>query len=173
MKKLTESLEKYLLAIFELSKTNNKIMVKDVAKYLNLGGPSTSEAIKTLKENGFVNYEAYKPVSLTKKGLEAIEIKNYRHRIISEFLNQVLNIDETQSEINASKIEYSMTEDVLSNFVHFLDFMKQCSCQEPKWIKNCKHSLKDGLSEKCQSCISEKKGGCSSCCKDSCSGECH
>ena len=55
--------------------------------------------------------------------------------------------------------EYSMTDDVLNRFVNFMDFMKQCCCPEPKWIKSCKSSLKNGeISEKCKNC----NGGC--CC---------
>ncbi len=36
---LTESLEKYLLAIYEIVKTNQAARVKDVSKYLNIGDP--------------------------------------------------------------------------------------------------------------------------------------
>ena len=57
-----------------------------------------------------------------------------------------------------------MTEDVLIKFVHFLDFMKQCSCKEPKWLNSCKHNLETGeLSNKCSNCLSGCNGGCSGC----------
>ena len=168
MKDLTESLEKYLLAIYELSKINDNIIVKDVANYLKIGGASTADAIKTLANRDFINYIPYGSIKLTSKGLEAIELKLYRHNTISEFLNKVLDIEKESADKNASAMEYSMTEDVLIKFVHFLDFMKQCTCKEPKWIKSCKHSLENGeISEKCSACISDGKG-CGSCC-----GGCH
>lgn len=165
MKKLTESLEKYLLAVFELSKNNTAVMVKDVASYLKIGGASTAEAIRTLTERGFLDYVPYGDIKLTDKGLVAVDIKKYRHETISNFLNKVLNIEIEQAEKNASAMEYSMTEDVLSKFVHFLSFMEQCSCKEPKWIKSCKKSLEEGkISEKCTNCIATGQG-CGSCCK--------
>lgn len=165
---LTESLEKYLLAIYELSKINNNIIVKDIANCLKIGGASASDAIKTLANRGFINYIPYGSITMTSKGLETIELKLYRHNTISDFLNKVFDIDKESSNKNASAIEYSMTEDVLVKFVHFLDFMKQCSCKEPKWINSCKHSLgNDEISKKCSACISDKKG-CGSCC-----GGCH
>ena len=168
MKDLTESLEKYLLAIYELSKINDNIIVRDVANYLKIGGASTADAIKTLASREFINYIPYSSITLTPKGLETIELKLYRHNTISEFLNKVLDIEKESADKNANSIEYSMTEDVLIKFVHFLDFMKQCTCKEPKWIKSCKHSLEDGkMSEKCSACVSEGKG-CGSCC-----GGCH
>lgn len=164
MKKLTESLEKYLLAVYELSKDNEAVMVKDVASYLKIGGASTAEAIRTLTARGFLDYVPYGDIKLTDKGIVAVDIKIYRHEMISNFLNKVLNIEMQQAEKNAEAIEYSMTEDVLSKFVHFISFMEQCSCKEPKWIKSCKQALECGeISEKCINCIS-KGDGCGSCC---------
>ena len=84
--KLTQSLETYLLAIDELLKNKEKIIVKDVAEYLNIGGASTSDAIKKLKEKGFVNYEPYGNITFTGKGVEAVSLKKYRHNTISKFL---------------------------------------------------------------------------------------
>lgn len=161
-KKLTESLEKYLLAIYEISKNNSNIIVKDVSKYLSIGGASTATAIRTLAKRGLINYVPYGNISLTQKGYNTVQLKLYRHNTISNFLNQVLEIEKFSADKNASAIEYSMTEDVLIKFVHFLDFMKQCSCKEPKWLNSCKHSLSDGqISEKCTNCVS-------GCCGDAC-----
>ncbi len=168
-KELTEALEKYLLAIFELSKENSQLKVKDVSKYLKIGGSTTSEAIKTLAKKGFIDYEPYSTISLTKKGIDAVELKIYRHNTISKFLNNVLEIDKENSEKNATKIEYSMTEEVLVKFVHFLDFMESCTCKEPKWVKSCKTTLQNGtMTDKCKTCISENHSGCGKCC-----GGCH
>ena len=52
-KELTESLEKYLLAIYEIVKVNQAARVKDVSNYLKIGGPATSDAVKTLAQRGF------------------------------------------------------------------------------------------------------------------------
>lgn len=157
---LTESLEKYLLAIYDISKDNSNIIVKDVAKYLGIGGASTATAIRTLAKKGLINYVPYGNISFTQEGFNTVQLKMYRHNMISNFLNQVLEIEKTSADKNASAIEYSMTEDVLTKFVHFLDFMGQCTCKEPKWLSSCKHSLKDGqLPEKCSNCT-QGCGGC-------------
>ncbi len=158
--KLTKSLETYLLAIDTLIETKKIIIVKDVAQYLNFGGATTADAIKKLREKGYINYEPYGNITLTSLGEKAVIIKKYRHNTITKFLNKVLDIDLEKAEYNAEQIEYSMTDDVLSRLVNFLDFMDQCSCSEPKWIKSCKSTLEDGkLNEKCKSC----SGNC--CCK--------
>ena len=157
--KLTKSLETYLIAIDALLQTKKTIIVKDVAQYLKYGGATTADAVKKLKEKGYVNYEPYGHITLTSLGDEAVIIKKYRHNTITKFLNKVLDIEEKNAEYNAEQMEYSMTEDVLTRLVNFLDFMEQCSCSDPKWVKSCKSSLESGeLSSKCKSC----SGGC--CC---------
>ncbi|MBO6257686.1 metal-dependent transcriptional regulator [bacterium] len=157
--KLTKSLENYLLTIDTLLEKKETIIVKDVAEYLKIGGASTSEAVKKLRQKGYINYEPYGNITLTPLGEKTVIIKKYRHNTITKFLNKVLDIDIQNAELNAEQIEYSMTEDVLTRLVNFMDFMEQCTCKEPKWLKSCKSSLEEGkLNDKCQSC----QGGC--CC---------
>ena len=157
--RLTQSLETYLSAIDTLLETKDAIIVKDVAQYLNNGGASTSDAIKKLREKGYVNYEPYENITLTPKGKEAVILKKYRHDTITKFLNKVLGIEIDKAQYNAEQIEYSMTNDVLIRLVNFMDFMGQCACSEPKWVKSCKSSLETGqLCDNCKSC----QGGCCS-----------
>ncbi len=152
-KDLTQSLETYLLAIDSLLNEKSDIIVKDVAQYLNLGGASTSVAVKKLKEKGYLNYEPYGNIILTTKGKDAVFLKKYRHNTISKFLHNVLEIDTEKAEENANSIEYSMTEDVLAKLVNFMDFMDQCTCAEPKWVNSCKTTLKTGeISQGCKNC---------------------
>ena len=151
--KLTKSLETYLLAIDTLLETNEKIIVKDVSEFMHVGGASAADAVKKLREKGCINYEPYGNITLTSFGEKTTIVKKYRHRVISEFLNQVLDIDLKKAQVNADKMEYFIEDDVLTKFVYFLDFMKQCSCSEPKWMKSCKSTLINGaISEKCKSC---------------------
>ena len=159
--KLSKSLETYLLAIYELLGNKKFIIVKDVAQYLNFGGATTADAVKKLKEKGYINYEPYENITLTDLGKKTVIIKKYRHETITKFLNKVLDIEKKDAEYNAEQIEYSMTDDVLTRLVNFLDFMEQCSCKEPKWVNSCKSTLEAGeLSAKCKSC----SGGC--CCSN-------
>ena len=91
--KLTKSLEKYLIAIDTLLETHETIIVKDVAKFLGYGGATASDAIKKLKEKGYVNYEPYGSITLTELGEKTVIIKKYRHNTITKFLNKVLDIE--------------------------------------------------------------------------------
>lgn len=167
---LTESLEKYLFAIYEIVKENKAARVKDVSNYLKIGSPATSDAVKTLAKRKYINYEPYGIITITTKGKKKAEEKIRRHKTISNFLDKVLHVNKEEIEKSAKSIEYSMTEDVLDKFVAFLDFMENCSCKEPKWIKSYEFFAQNNcMQDKCVKCIKEKEsfdnsgccGGCS------------
>lgn len=163
---LTESLEKYLLAIYEIVKVNTAARVKDVSNYLNIGGPATSDAVKTLAERKFINYVPYGIITITKKGKEKAEEKLKRHHTIENFLEKVLLVEPEKIETSARQIEYSMPDDVLDKFVNFLSFMENCSCKEPKWVKSYNYYSKNSkMQDKCITCIKNKdKFDNSNCC---------
>lgn len=103
--KLTKSLENYLLTIDTLLKKKETIIVKDIAEYLKIGGASTSEAIKKLRQKGYINYKPYGNITLTPLGKKTVIIMKYRHNTITKFLNRVLDINIKDAESNAEKME--------------------------------------------------------------------
>lgn len=166
---LSESLEKYLLAIYEIVKTNSAARVKDVSNYLKIGGPATSDAVKTLAQRKFINYVPYGIITLTKKGEKKAQEKLKRHKTIENFLEKVLLVEPKKVKQSAKQIEYSMPNDVLDKFIDFLTFMENCSCKEPKWVKSYNYYSKKGkMQDKCLNCIKNKEkfdnskccGGC-------------
>ncbi len=165
VKELTESLEKYLLAIYEIVKINQAARVKDVSNYLKIGGPATSDAVKTLAERKYINYVPYGIITITQKGKKKAEEKLLRHKTISDFFEKVLMIDKCEIDKSVKQIEYSMPEDVLDRFVKYLSFTDKCSCKFPKWVKNYEYYAATGkMQNKCENCISQKdkysKTGC-------------
>lgn len=155
MKELTRSLEKYLLSVYEITKENNAARIKDVAKHLKLGAASTSEAIKTLTNRGFINYKPYGLITLTPKGIETCEEKISRHKTISKFLSEVLKLDSIEKY--ALDMEFFMPDEVLERFVEYLNFMQKCSCKEPKWVKSFHQYLKKNkMPNKCLQCNKNK-----------------
>lgn len=156
--KLTASFENYLCAIYEIEKRNKAARVKDISAFLSIGAPSVSEAMKALEKKKCINYEPYGLITLTPKGQKVVAEKLKRNEIISNFLRDVLLVEESIIAKNSQTIEYGMDEAVLEKFVRFLTFMQTCSCKEPKWIKSFKHFAQHGeLQEKCCSCIAKCK----------------
>jgi DtxR family Mn-dependent transcriptional regulator len=172
--KLTASSENYLKAIHSIVKENKAARVKDIAKYLNIGPSSVSEALKSLADKEIINYQPYGIITLTDLGESLAEEINTRHGIICNFLENVLLVDKESIEENASRIEYGVSEDVLEKFVRFLEFMQTCSCKEPKWIKSFKYyALNGDMQEKCHTCIAKCKENPESMSNKNCCGMSH
>lgn len=169
---LTSSQEKYIRAIYHIIAEKQAARVKDIAKSLKIGPSSVSEALKNLAEKEVINYEPYGIITLTTSGRAIAENLEQRHLTICNFLENVLQVQELEVEKNASKIEYEVSNEVLTKFVRFLDFMQTCSCKEPRWIKSFKHYSVDGiLQENCQKCIEKNKKDPMSKCNDGCCGK--
>ena len=64
---ISKSLEEYLKTMYILKKQNGNIRVTDIANKMKCTKPSVNKAINNLKENGFLNYESYGQIELTKE----------------------------------------------------------------------------------------------------------
>lgn len=149
MKELTGSLEKYLLAIYEIVQENTAARVRDVALKTGIGAASASEGVKSLAKKGFINYQPYGVITLTAKGKKAAQEKIRRHKTIEDFLTNILMLEKDY----AGELEFSMPDEVLSRFVDYLTFMNKCSCKEPKWIKSFQQYIKEKkMPDKCINC---------------------
>lgn len=163
MENLTQSLQKYLVAIYEVVLTNTAARVKDISKKMNFGMASTSEAVKNLAEKGYINYQPYGIITMTAKGKKTVDMIVARHNIVKDFLNKVLMIDEKNLETCTANLEYFVPEKVLMQLFSYINFMDKCSCAKPKWKQSYEDFAKNGeMPQKCLNCQS----GCScNCCK--------
>ena len=107
--KISASLEDYLRTIYELSQTNSKIRVTDIAASLNVQKSSVNNAINTLKEQRLVVYEKYKSVILTDSGI--IRAKNIvkRHVLFKKFLTEILKVSDDISEEEAKDLSHCIS----------------------------------------------------------------
>ena len=161
MENLTQSLQKYLIAIYELVLINTACRVKDVSAKMSVGMASASEAVKALAKKGYVNYEPYGIITITAKGKNTVDKINVRRSIVSDFLQKVLMIDEENLQICTNNLEYYVPEKVLMQLVSYISFMNKCSCAKPKWKKSFEDFVKNGeMPSNCQSCCVDNDGSC-------------
>ncbi|WOO38029.1 metal-dependent transcriptional regulator [Anaerocolumna sp. AGMB13020] len=111
MDKLTFTMENYLEAIYELSSDKEGARVSDIAKRLGVSKASTNSAIVSLAEKGLINYEKYKEIFLTEKGLELAKSTSDKHRIIKKFFVDILKIDREIADKDACSIEHVISRD--------------------------------------------------------------
>ncbi|MDR0759860.1 MAG: metal-dependent transcriptional regulator [Treponema sp.] len=109
---MTQSLEDYLEMVSFLS-DDGTVRVTDIASRLGVSKPSVLTALKTLEEQGLLEHERYRSVTLTQKGMvRAAEIRQ-RHHFLTAFLRDVVGVDDETAEKDACKMEHILSEATL------------------------------------------------------------
>ena len=104
-----ESAEDYLEAILIINKQKGFVRSIDVADYLSFSKASVSVAMKSFRENGYVNTDSGGKLTLTDKG-KKIAVRIYeRHRIIAKAL-MALGVDEGVAYKDSCKIEHDISD---------------------------------------------------------------
>ena len=141
---ISKSLEEYLKTIYVLKKQNGNVRVTDIAHYMNCTKPSVNKAINSLKDNGYLNYEAYGTIEMTKKGEDLSKKILETYDIVYLFLKEVLCLDELEAKKEAEKIKLSMSDKTinsLARYVHKVLDLNDLDCGY------------DVNSERCRTCI--------------------
>ena len=110
MKRLSESVEDYLEAIFVLGKEGSVVRSVDIANELEFSKPSVSVAMKNLRESGYIVVDDNGHIVLTKNGKEIAQHVYERHKLISDWLTY-LGVDRRTALRDACKMEHGMSED--------------------------------------------------------------
>lgn len=122
-KTLTPALEDYLKSIYEITRTEPVARVKDIAKMLNVSLPSVTNALKRLKDLGFVNYEKYGLILLSEEGLKRAEGLEKIHCFLKTFFIELIGVPESDSSQISCKIEHYFekgTEERVEKFINLL-----------------------------------------------------
>jgi DtxR family Mn-dependent transcriptional regulator len=92
---------------------DGEVRVTDIAARLGVSKPSVLTALKTLEEQGLLEHERYRTVSLTKKGVQqAAEIRE-RHSFLTTFLQDLVGVSPETAEKDACKMEHLLSEETL------------------------------------------------------------
>ncbi len=106
---LGESSEDYLEAMLQLKEKNGYIRSVDIAEHLGVTKPSVSNAIKRLKEKGYIEMNSSSFISLTETG-KAIALKVYdRHQTLTNLFVS-LGVDEAIAADDACRVEHVISD---------------------------------------------------------------
>ena len=106
--KIQESAENYLEAILMLKNKNGYVRSIDIANHLGFTKPSVSVAMKSFREEGYINVDSDGNITLTEKGLEIAEKIYERHQILAKALMS-LGVDEQTAFQDSCKIEHDIS----------------------------------------------------------------
>ena len=108
--KIQQSAENYLETIYMLSQKNGSVRSIDIANELGFSKPSVSVAMKSLRENGYIDVMGDGNIILLDPGKEIAENLYTRHTVLSQALTALGVSKETATE-DACKIEHILSEE--------------------------------------------------------------
>ncbi|MBR2010109.1 MAG: metal-dependent transcriptional regulator, partial [Peptococcaceae bacterium] len=93
----------------------------DIANAMNYTKASISRAVKILKDDGYIYMDPNKMIFLTEKGNQkALEIYE-RHQVITQFLEEVLQVDADTAEEDACHMEHVISDSTFQGFKALLE----------------------------------------------------
>lgn len=144
---ISKSLEEYLKVMYVLKKQNGNVRVTDIASKMSCTKPSVNKALKLLKENGLVNYEAYGVIELTSLGENLAKKILEAYDIVYLFLKDVLNLPKETAKNDAEKIKLVVSDDTLNKLARFvhkeldLDDLNCCYDVNLEKCRRCKKTI--------------------------------
>jgi len=153
-KKLSATLEDYLRVVLRFQREKQFARVSDIASSLKVAKSAVTAALQSLGSKGLINYQPYEPVTLTEEGAQQAEEILLRHRIILDFLREVLAIKPKQAESTACKMEHAIDPPALEKFVCFLAFIRTHSGKGKTWLADFQRFTQSGVDGRtCKQCI--------------------
>ena len=120
----TDRMEDYLEVIYELIEQKSYATPIDISESLNVSSPSVTKMVRRLYEQGYLNYEKYRGISLTHQGTSvAINIHN-RHSLLTEFLIMI-GVNKDIANMDAEGIEHHVHPETLKKLEEFVKDVKK------------------------------------------------
>jgi len=116
----TFRMEDYLEAIYELIDQKGYATSVDLAECLNVSQPSVTKMMRRLDRTELIDYEKYRGIRLTEKGVKLAKSIHERHGIISEFLRKI-GVDENIANRDAEEIEHHIHPETLRKLQDLLE----------------------------------------------------
>ncbi len=123
---ISSSLEDYLETIYLLVQEQGFARVKDVARAREVKAASVSIALRRLAEMELVRYERREYIALTPDGEKAGRRVFSRHRLLTRFFQEVLNLPAAAASDQACAMEHSLTDEAMDGMARFFEFLGTC-----------------------------------------------
>lgn len=98
--------ENYLKAMMALAAKDDTVSLTDLATKMEVSKPTANDMAKKLELKGWVKYERYKPLKLTKKGKKEAALIVRKHRLAEMFLEEVMGFGWEEVHEIAEEMEH-------------------------------------------------------------------
>ena len=153
-KKLTSTLEDYLEAIYRIEASKRVARPRDIAEAQGVAASTVTAALRSLAEKGLINYEPYEVITLTEEGRSRAERLVMGHRIIRDFLENILGLEPARADATACGMEHAVDAEGLERFICFLAFMKRHSAEGNRCLEDYRRFVREGAQgQTCGECV--------------------
>jgi DtxR family Mn-dependent transcriptional regulator len=121
IKKQTGRMEDYLERIVMLSGENGIARVTQLSKSLEVRKPSVTAALNRLSKDGLVIHEKYGYVELTEEGKKIALDVLHRHKVIEQFLVEILGVNRETAWKDACEMEHSISSVSVEKLTNFIE----------------------------------------------------
>lgn len=120
----SQTVENYLKAIYLAQSAQDDpgglVPMGQLATALGVVPGTATTMVKTLAESGLVKYEPYMGVRLTAAGEKLAALVLRRHRLIEQFLVQVLGMNWSEVHDEAERLEHAVSERLIDRIDEML-----------------------------------------------------
>ena len=120
----SQTVENYLKAIYVAQGANEDaeglVPMGQLAAALGVVPGTATTMVKALAESGLVRYEPYMGVRLTPAGERLAALVLRRHRLIEQFLVQILGMSWTEVHEEAERLEHAVSERLIERIDEML-----------------------------------------------------
>lgn len=123
--RVSGALESYLEQIADLQKKHGAVRTSDLAERMGCKRSSVTSALQRLSEKGLINYQSYRPVTLTPAGEKTIAALSRYHRILADFLENILAFPVEFAQQEACRLEHRLSQCTIERMRVYLEFIAQ------------------------------------------------
>lgn len=116
-------MEDYLEVIAELVELKGYATTLDISRYMGVSAPSVTKMLRRLDDAGFLEYEKYHGINLTKKGSDIAESIRQRHGTLLEFFG-MLDITGEAADRVVEGMEHHLNARTVAQLRKFVTFLK-------------------------------------------------
>ena len=117
---LTEPVEDYLKAIYELESRQGNASTSDVAEALAVAPASVTGMVRRLAAQGYLDHTPYRGVQLTDAGRRAALRTIRRHRVLESYLTSVLGYPWDRVHDEAERLEHAASDELIERMAEAL-----------------------------------------------------
>ena len=116
--------ENYLKLLHVLANIKGEVSISELSNSLNVSLPTVNSMVRNLKSQGLVNYEKYRPISLTAKGKKEGAAVIRKHRLTEMFLVTKMGFGWEEVHDIAEQIEHIQSSALFDRMDQLLGFPK-------------------------------------------------